>query len=480
MRKTAKEVIQTNVERFAHQRILLPTFKQLRHPETIPASVRTELENVGLSDMNPLNLFRLGWKNQGQKFGDINYLELPKEFTGVDARIFILLGHYFPTGAHKVGATYGPLVSKLVTGEFDVSCQKPLWPSTGNYCRGGAFNSKLMNCPSIAVLPENMSKERFEWLNKVGAEIHATPGCESNVKEVFDKANELEGDEVVVLNQFKDFNNPLWHYHVTGPAMEEVFQQINTGKERVAGVALTQGSGGALGSAYYMKDTFGCKIAACEALECPTLLQNGFGDHRIEGIGDKHIPWIIDVKKLDMVIDIRDSDCMRLFRLFNEDLGIELLRNRGISGPLLEQIDMFGISAIANTLSCIKMAKYYELTSDDCLFTVATDGADLYMSRVHEAQAEDPNYTPIKAAVDFEIGFDQRLDSMIEMNYYDKKRMHNLKYYTWIEQQGQTQEELDRQWYDPNYFTEKWDKVHHWDEKIVEFNEMTGMSKQYQ
>jgi len=234
-----------------------------------------------------------------------------------------------------------------------------------------------------------------------------------------------------------------------------------------------------LGSAYYMKDTFGCKIAACEALECPTLLQNGFGDHRIEGIGDKHVPWIIDVKKLDMVIDIRDSDAMRLFRLFNEDIGKDYLRSRNVPENILAEIDMFGISAIANTLSCIKMAKYYEMTENDCLFTIATDGADLYMSRVHEAQAEDPDYTPTKAAVDFEIGMDQRLDSMIEMNYYDKKRMHNLKYYTWIEQQGMTQKELDSQWYDPNYFQDKWDKVHHWDEKIIEFNEMTGLNTMY-
>jgi len=245
---TKERVLENTIQRCRERHIILPTYKQMRNPELIPQKIKDKLANIGLWDLNSLNLFRITWKNEpkdfGGKFGDVNYLEIPSELSGVKARIIVLVGKYFPTGAHKVGATFGPLVEKLVTGRFDPTRQKALWPSTGNYCRGGAYDSYLLGCESIAVLPQGMSQERFDWLHKVGAEVFATPGSESNVKEIYDKVKVLKaerGDGIVNLNQFEEIGNPMWHYAVTGPAMEEVYNQTKKPNQRFSGVFLTQG-----------------------------------------------------------------------------------------------------------------------------------------------------------------------------------------------------------------------------------------------
>jgi len=222
-----QEVLQRTIERCRERNIIIPTYKQMRNPELIPEGIKNELKNVGLWDFNPRNLFRITWKNEpktfGGCFGKVNHVVLPSSLTGVKAKIVLLVGKYFPTGAHKVGASFGPLVEKLITGNFDPTRQKAVWPSTGNYCRGGAFNSRLLGCDAIAILPERMSSERFEWLKNAGAEIIATYGCESNVKEIYDEVKKLETtrkDSVVTLNQFAEMGNPIWHYWVTAPAMK--------------------------------------------------------------------------------------------------------------------------------------------------------------------------------------------------------------------------------------------------------------------
>ena len=196
------------VKRAQERGIIVPTFAQMRDPSLIPASIVEKLSKIGLWDLHSLNLFRITWKNeptpQGGGFGGINYLEFPPELTGVPARIIALVGKWFPTGAHKVGATFGCLVPRLVTGQFDPTFHKAVWPSTGNYCRGGAYDSHLLACESIAILPEEMSRERFEWLSNVAGEVIATPGCESNVWEIFQKCIELQAtrDNVMIFNQF--------------------------------------------------------------------------------------------------------------------------------------------------------------------------------------------------------------------------------------------------------------------------------------
>lgn len=488
MTKQQELNLANTIKRCQDRHVIIPTFKQMRNPDLIPEKIQAKLRDIGLWDLNPLNLFRISWKNEpvefGGGFGGVNYIELPGELTGVKARIVVLLGKYFPTGAHKVGATFGPLVSKLITGQFDPSTQKALWPSTGNYCRGGAYDAYLLGCGSIAVLPEEMSQERFDWLNKVGSEVIATPGGESNVKEIYDKVKQLKaerGDKIVVLNQFDEMSNPLWHYAVTGPAMAEVFNSIKTANQRFSGLFLTQGSAGTLGSGDYLKTQFpALKVGAGEAVQCPTLLRNGFGAHRIEGIGDKHVPWVHNMRNTDVVVDLDDAVVMRLLRLFNEPLGRDFLQSGGVPAEVVMRLGLLGISGIANVLGAIKMAKYYEYSQNDVIFTVATDSMEMYGSRIREAREKEGDYTSIQAAVDFEgrlMGVDK--DDMLELSYYDRKRMHNLKYFTWVEQQGKTVEELNAQWYDEDYWNQQFGQADSWDEKIEAFNERTGVIKEY-
>jgi cysteine synthase len=479
------KALENALQRCRERGIVIPTYAQMRNPELIPEAVRSRLKSIGLWDLDSLNLFRITWKNEpvesGGGFGGVNFVELPSSLTGVKARIFVLIGKFFPTGAHKVGATFGPLVEKLVHGHFDPTTQKALWPSTGNYCRGGVFNSRLLGCESIAVLPEGMSQERFDWLRSMGAEVYATPGSESNVKEIYDKVKEIlgnRGEQVVNLNQFAEFGNPLWHYAVTGPAMEEVF--ATSGGKRFAGVFLTQGSAGTLGSTDYLRQKFPLvKVAAGESIQCPTMLYNGYGAHRIEGIGDKHVPWVHNLRNMDMAGGIDDEDTIRLIRLFNEPAGREALLSEGVPQEIVDKLPLFGISSVANMLGCIKMAKYYEMNGDDCLFTVATDSIAMYQSRLREETERHGAYTTVQAAKDF----DRRLagastEHILELSYRDRRRIHNLKYFTWIEQQGKTVEELNAQWYDDRYWLDHYEQVSEWDRKIEEFNERTGVLAQ--
>ena len=301
---TNPQVLENTIKRFRERGIILPTFKQMRNPELIPDKIKEKLKNIGLWELNPLNLFRITWKNEpvekGGLYGGVNYIEIPKAISDVDARIVLLLGKYFPTGAHKVGAAYGCLAPRILTGEFDPSFHKAVWPSTGNYCRGGAFDSYLMGCTAVAILPEEMSRERFDWLKEIGAEVIATPGCESNVKEIYDKCWEIRRTrkDCIIFNQFDEFGNPVWHYNVTGYAIEEVFNSLKGKNGNLAAYVSSTGSAGTIAAGDYLRTLHPhLKVAASEAVQCPTLLQNGFGGHRIEGIGDKHGWLSIDRKR---------------------------------------------------------------------------------------------------------------------------------------------------------------------------------------
>lgn len=482
-----KENLERNIKKARENKIVIPTYEQMKHPETIPDKIKDRLVNVGLWDVDPMNLFRITWKNEqkekGGLFGKPNFIELPKELTGVNARIICLIGKWFPTGCHKVGASFGCLAPRLVTGQFDATRHKAVWPSTGNYCRGGAFNSKLLACDSIAILPAGMSKERFDWLSKIAGEVIATPGCESNVKEIFDKTWELKTtrDDVMIFNQFEEMGNHLWHYQVTGSAIAEAFESVKKDGDRLAGACFTSGSAGTIGCGDYLKEVYPeMKLAVGEALQCPTILNNGFGGHRIEGIGDKHIPWIHNVKNTDMVIDIDDEDSQRLIRLFNDPIGKEYLINEAhVSPDVVEKLSYLGISGTANVLCAIKMAKYYEMTEHDVIATVLTDSVDMYGSRIKELEEENGPYTMTSAAVDHNLHMlGLRTDNMEELTYIGRKRVHNLKYYTWVEQQGRTVEELNDLWYNPE---KTWKGVHSQakdlDELINEFNEASGVLK---
>ncbi len=478
--KLNEKARKNNIRRCKEKGIVIPTFAQMKNPDSAPPQIKEGLKKVGLWDVNPLNLHRITWKNEPKEFGGgyggVNYVELPPSLTGVPARIVALVGKWFPTGAHKVGATFGCLAPSVVTGNFDSTWQKAVWPSTGNFCRGGAFNSVLFGCDSIAILPEGMSKERFEWLRKLAGEVIATPGSESNVKEIFDKCWELKAQrkDAVIFNQFEELGNYLWHYEVTANAIAEVFEKLRGAQSKLnlAGFVSSTGSAGTIAAGDFLKQKYSSvKIAATEALQCPTLLYNGFGSHRIEGIGDKHVPWIHNVRNTDVVIDVDDNDCIELIRLFNEEKGKEYLGKQHVDSGTLSRLDLLGISGAANVLAAIKMAKYYELTANDVIVTVLTDSMQLYGSRIEELRKKFGQYSELDAVRAFHAScLGANTSNMLELNYNDRKRIHNLKYFTWIEQQKKGLSELNAQWYDNEYWTSVQKLTPKIDALIAEFN----------
>ncbi len=476
--------LESAIRRARENNIVIPTFKQLRDPDKyVPEKIKKALHQVGTEDINPINLFRITWKNEprrdGGEYGGVNYIEIPRELTGIRARVFVMVGKWFPTGCHKVGASYGCLVPRLVTGQFDPYKNWAVWPSTGNYARGGSLNSRLLGCKAIAILPEEMSQERFDWLQDMAEEVIATPGCESDVYEIFEKVKEIRRTrpEAFIFNQFEEMGNVLWHFHATGPALEELYNEIKTEDSRLFGAFFTSGSGGSLSAGDYLKEKFPhVKVAVGEALQCPTILNNGFGGHRIEGIGDKHIPFVHNVKNTDLVCAIDDDNSQNLLRLFNSEIGHAfLMEETGVSEEVLKELSALGISGIANVLGTMKMAKHFELTEKDVLLTVATDSSEMYTSRILELD-EQETYTRDLAARDYWHHLKSiKTDNMEEFTYWSRKRVHNLKYYTWVEQQGRSLEELNAQWYDDEYWNRIHNQVYEIDRLTEAFNERAGV-----
>jgi hypothetical protein len=283
----------------------------------------------------------------------------------------------------------------------------------------------------------------------------------------------------MIFNQFEEFGNSCWHYEVTGHAIEEIFSLVAGSESRLAAYISATGSAGTIAAGDYLRSRFPhIKVTASEALQCPTLLRNGFGGHRIEGIGDKHVPWIHNVRNTDVVTAIDDEDCMRLLRLFNEPMGHDYLHSSGIAHELVSQLNMIGISGIGNVLSAIKTAKYFEMTADDVIVTIATDSAEMYGSRVEELRDERGAYLLMQAAKDHEkcmLGTSS--DHMKELTYEDRKAIHNLKYFTWVEQQGKDVEDLRQLWDDRRIWPALFSQPARWDELISDFNARTGLLK---
>ena len=477
-----EKVLEKTARRCRERNVIIPTFAQQMDPTTVPKAIQDKLNGVGLWDVDPLNLFRITWKNepvaQGGGFNEGNWIEFPAALTGVEARIVGLVGKHFPTGAHKVGAAFGCLVPRLVSGQFDPTTQKAVWPSTGNYCRGGAYDCALLGCTAVAILPEEMSAERFEWLKSIGAEVIATPGCESNVKEIYDKCWEIRRTrpDCVIFNQFEEFGNAIWHYHVTGGIVDELFGRVAGPRDRLAAYVSATGSAGTIAAGDFLRTKHPqLKVVAAEALQCPTLLMCGFGGHRIEGIGDKHVPWIHNVRNTDLVVAVDDEQCMQLLRLFNEEAGLAFFDQYGVPGAAVAQLPLLGISSICNLVAAIKTAKYYELGPRDVVFTPLTDSVELYQSRLAEQRATHGAYTEAKAGRHFGrylegIG----TDHLRELSYRDRKALHNLKYFTWVEQQQRDAEELRELW-EPEFWEGLWGQVKEWDRLIGEFNERVGL-----
>lgn len=469
--------------------VLLPTLSQLANPATIPAVVRQRLSSVDPDVADPLNLFRVHWFNDAARrdLTDVPaHVELPSELTGVKARIVLALGNTFPMiAAHKVLAAYGCLVPRLVTGQFDPSHHKAVWPSTGNYCRGGVAISRILGCRGVAVLPENMSRERFDWLDKWvidGSDVIKTPGSESNVKEIYDECARLDADaNNIIFNQFCEFGNYLVHRSCTGAALDTLYGALTKGRKgaKLAAFVSASGSSGTLAAGDHLKEKHGTKIVVVEATECPTLLENGFGEHNIQGIGDKHVPYIHNVMNTDMVAGVSDADTDRLIVLFNTEVGRNyLVERRGLDRALVDSLANLGISSICNMLAAIKTAKYYDMGPDDVIVSLATDGAAMYGSEIDKVLKRDfgNRFDTVAAGEAWGQSLAAASTSdLIELTHVDRKRIFNLGYFTWVEQQGVELEDFKARM-KQSYWDGLLDLVPAWDEMIAAVNAKTGVA----
>ncbi|MFI5283744.1 MAG: pyridoxal-5'-phosphate-dependent protein subunit beta [Candidatus Dormibacterales bacterium] len=483
-------VYDRTVDRFREAGIVLPTFAQLADPTLIPAQITERLGRVGPDDQHPLNLFRVHWFNSLDRKSRVKvpeHLVLPKELTGVDAPIVVMLGDRFPMiAAHKVLAAYGCLVPRVVTGQFDPTRQRAVWPSTGNYCRGGVAISRLMRTRGVAVLPEGMSEERFRWLDEWVVspdDVIKTPGTESNVKEIYDRCAELSRDpDNVIFNQFSEFGNHLVHYLCTGRAAEVVMESMAQGRPGLKARAFVSatGSAGTIAAGDYLKNVYGSLTVAVEAAECPTMLANGFGEHNIQGIGDKHIPLIHNVMNTDLAVAVSDRATDRLNVLFQSPAGRRYLgERRGVAGAALEGLASLGLSSICNILAAIKTVKYFGWGPDDVVLTVATDGAAMYrteaekyLARHHPDGIDDAGLAEMFG----EHVLGAATDNLLELSHRDRERIFNLGYFTWVEQQGVSFEEFTAR-KSQSFWRDMRSILPEWDHMIEEFNAKTAATK---
>ena len=478
-----RQVYENSISRFREAGIVLPRFAELADPSRISPEVRADLDRVDPDTAHPLNLFRVHWHNAEDRRSQApvpGHVVLPESLTGVAAPIIVLLGNRFPMiHAHKVLAAYGCLAPRVITGQFDPTAHKAIWPSTGNYCRGGVAISRIMGCRGVAILPEGMSRERFQWLEEWVSDpvdIIKTPGSESNVKEIYDKCAELDNDPAnIIFNQFCEFGNYLAHYTCTGQAVERVIEAVRKMRSDLAPRAFVSatGSAGTLAAGDYLKDRYGSKTVAVEALECPTLLYNGFGEHNIQGIGDKHVPLIHNVMNTDVVTAVSDvsTDCLAV--LFNTEAGRDyLVRRRKVPQSVVDQLPALGLSSICNVVAAVKCAKYFQLGPDDAVLTVATDAAAMYASEKDKAlqkhfRGEFDGASAGEVFAEHLLG--AATDHLLELSLVDRTRIFNLGYYTWVEQQGVSVADFGAR-RDQRFWRELRKMLPAWDEMIGEFN----------
>ncbi|MGI9525020.1 MAG: pyridoxal-phosphate dependent enzyme [Hyphomicrobiaceae bacterium] len=482
------DVYQRALEHVGSAGFRLPRIASLANPLDEIAA-RQDLANVDPDAPDARNLFRVHWHNGDDRksLAEIpSHFVMPPELTGIEAKIIVLLGNRFPMiRAHKLLAAYGCLVPRLVTGQFDPSRNRAVWPSTGNYCRGGVAISRILGCRSVAVLPEGMSQERFRWLKdwvSDPADIIRTPGTESNVKEIYDACHELAQDpDNVILNQFNDFGNYIIHRAVTGPALERSFRAVK-GQSRLRARAFvsSSGSAGTLAAGDYLKQSLGTLITVVEALECPTLLYNGYGEHNIQGIGDKHVPFIHNVYNTDFVVGVSDKASDAINLLFNTTTGRGYLTARtGLDQKTMSGLADLGLSSIANVLGAIKVAKYLDLGADDAVLTVATDGSEMYGTELAKSSenAFAQGFDQLAAAEIFgRYILGAATDHTLELGRHDRQRIFNLGYYTWVEQQNVSLEDFDAR-RDPAFWDSHMDLVPIWDRMIDAFNGQVGDQK---
>lgn len=452
-----------------------PTFDEMLHPEKIDSEVRKRALEMRTKDpLDPINLFNITWRSPE---GEIYYYVVPKELTQVEAPIVVLYSRDFPTGSHKVGATYSVLIEKELYGEVDPAVHTLVWPSTGNYGIGGAYVGCRMNFDSLVILPQEMSQERFDIIRRYGARVIATPGCESNVKEIYDKCRELKAgdpERIRILNQFEVFGNYRFHYYVTGNTIVELAAELRAegiGKGRIAAFTSAMGSAGTIAAGDRLKQVWpDHKIVGLEPIQCPTLFSNGYGGHDIQGIGDKHVTWIHNVNNMDCLMAIDDIESKMGLQLLTEIPGWRVLTEEyGIPEDKVRLMaDTFGISGVCNVLGAIKAAKFYEFGKDDVIVTILTDAIDRYHSVMAQMTATYGKMDATEADVRLvSIFHKQKQDWIMEGTRAARKRWHNLKYYTWVEQQGKAVEELNAQEC-PDFWLAEQERVSEIDAKLRE------------
>jgi cysteine synthase len=428
-----------------------PTFEEMLHPSAIDPAIRQRAVNaLTESPLDPVNLYNITWRGAD---GGVKYEVLPAELTGVDAPIVVLYGRDFPTGSHKVGAAYSVLAEALLFDQMDIDRHTVVWPSTGNYGIGGAWVGGRIGARSVVVLPEGMSRERFERIESYGAQVIRTPGVESNVKEIYDKTWELRRDpDIRVLNQFEAMGNYRFHYHVTGNIVSELaadLKRSGVGDGSVAAFCSAMGSAGTIAAGDRLKQVWpDLRIVGLEPVQCPTLYNNGYGGHDIQGVGDKHVTWIHNVMNMDAIMCLDDVECKKGLQLLTSEAGLETITRRyGVAeAKALRLATIFGVSGVCNALGAIKTAKHYGFGERDVIVTICTDAIDRYHSVMKEMADVYGEIDDARATAYVEAIFHGAKTDWIKDGTPDARRQwHNLKYFSWVEQQGKTVEELDAQ-----------------------------------
>jgi len=408
-----------------------PTYHEMLYPETIAPEIRAKaLKAKETNELDSINLFNITWKDEK---GEVRKIVLPKELTGTEANIVVMLGKYFPSGSHKVGPAYATLIEGCVDGEILPGEHTILGPSTGNFGIGVSYICNLMGYEAVVIMPDNMSKERYDRIRKYGAKLDLTPGTESDVILTLQRTYELKKNpKNRPLAQFELMPNYRFHRYVTGNSAIEAVKGI--GNSRVACFTSAPGSAGTIAAGDQIKKVFPeAKIVALEPYECSTLADGGRGQHRIEGIGDKMCTLIHNINTTDFVALISDDDAVRGLKVTQD--GAEVLAELGVmKTQALALKNLFGVSGICNILGAIKMAHYLKLGPDDNVVTIATDGFDRYPSVIEELEnryLETENYVLKRWARDIFLKIDTE-------NIYDfrsakaKEQLYQQKEKDWL------------------------------------------------
>jgi len=440
-----------------------PTYEEMLHPNLAEPQVYERAGRAQQDDeLDPINLFNITWQDRNQ---EVRKVVLPPELTGVAANIVVMLGAYFPSGSHKVGPAYATLMEGCVDGEILPGEHTILGPSTGNFGIGVAYICRLMGYKAIIIMPDNMSKERYERIRGYGGELDLTPGTESDVILTLERTYELKKNPYnKPLAQFELLPNYRFHRYVTGNSAALAVKGVGNG--RIACFTSAPGSAGTLAAGDQIKHLFPeAKVVALEPYECSTLATGGRGQHRIEGIGDKMCTLIHNILTTDFVALVRDDDAVRALKIVRD--GTALLIRHGVDPELAESLHHnLGVSGMCNILGAIKMAKYLRLGPNDNVVTIATDGFDRYHSVIEDL---DRRYLETEEAVlerwykDIFLGAD---DGMI----YDfrhnaaKEQLFQQKERDWLPF-GYSKEYIDamRQ---PEFWEHEYAKVVDYDGKI--------------